>query len=729
APADQGSVDEVHRGRLPVGLLAPRSVAVVGASPRPGSFAGRALLELQRHGFTGAAAAVNPNYDEVFGVPSYPDLVSVPEPPDLVLVFVPASRVADTILEAGAVGAAAAIVFSSGFAEIGADGRRLDDELREAIARSGVRVLGPNCQGMVNFGAGVVATFTGAVTADDIPAASRFAYVGQSGAIGGSFFDLTRARGFVPSVWVSTGNELDVTTVDVLDGLIDAATVDTICIYVERLPEHRAWKAGLRRARAAGLRVLVLRSGRADAGRRAAAGHTGSLVGGGRGFELLTRAEGGVLVEDLDDLVDLVVAAEAGFGRGDRIGIVTSSGGAGGIAADLSEIHGLAVPALAAETMALLGEFVPDFGAVCNPVDVTAQLFSANPDDFGTVCRITAADPGVDQLLVVLSMIPEPMASRLAESLCSIGDDLTVPLAVVYLASHDRTEQARRILADHRVPDYDSIRAAITAIATLRANPPMSADGPPVVDASPNELARSDELARLLDEPDAITFTEWEAGVLLDVAGVHRPGGVLAHDRAEASASAATFGAPVVMKVQAPSLTHKSDHAAVRVGVEPGAAAAVFDELIAAADRGGFTDVDGVLVQAMAAPGVELLVGVTAGDDGYPPIVTVGLGGTAVELLGDVASATAPIDPPAAERLLRQLRGFPLLDGFRGRLRSDVGAAAHAIAALSQVAMAFGGRLDELEVNPLIVHEIGSGVTAVDLLLTLRPVSISADDR
>ncbi len=674
---------------------------------------------MQRHGFTGRVVAVNPNYAEVLGVPSYPDLASVPEPPELVLVFVPADRVAGVIVEAGEAGASAAIVFSSGYSEIGTEGRRLDEDLREAIARSGVRVLGPNCQGLVNFGHGVVATFTGAV-ATDVPAASRVAYLGQSGAIGGSFFDLVRARGVVPSVWVSTGNELDVTAVDLIEDLIGAGTLDTICVYVERLPDHDGWSRALRRARAAGVRVLVLRSGRVDAGRRAAAGHTGSLVGQGRGFELVTRDAGAILVEDVEDLVHLVLGAEAGLGAGDGVGIVTSSGGAGAIAADLSELSGLVVPQLAEETMAQLGELVPDFGAVCNPVDVTAQLFSVNPDDFATVCRITAADPAVDQLLVVLSMIAEPMASRLATTLCALRTELPVPLAVVYLASHDRTAPARALFAANGVPVYDSIRAAVSTIARLRTDCRAAPDVHPDVTEPAAPVARAAELVPLLDGGEAAVFTEWEAGVVLDVAGVARPRAALAGSAGEAVTLAATFAAPLVMKVQARSLTHKSDHGAVRVGVGLADVEIVFCELVAAAERAGVAGVQGVLVQAMAPAGVELLVGVTAGDDGYPPVVTVGMGGTAVELYGDVASAVGPLEPAQAAALLRGLRGFPLLDGFRGRAPADVDAAAEAIAALSRIAVAFGERLGEIEVNPLIVHPAGAGVSAVDLLVAVR---------
>jgi acyl-CoA synthetase (NDP forming) len=675
---------------------------------------------MQRHGFTGRIAAVNPNYADVLGVPSYPDLASIPEPPELVLVFVPAERVAGVIIEAGAVGASAAIVFSSGYSEIGEAGHRLDDELRAAIASSGVRVLGPNCQGLVNFGRGIVATFTGAVSGDVPAAPSRVAYLGQSGAIGGSFFDLARTRGVVPSVWVSTGNELDVTAVDVIEDLVDSAALDTICVYVERLPDHDGWRRALQRARAAGVRVLVLRSGRLDAGRRAAAGHTGSLVGQGRGFELVTGAAGGILVEDIEDLVHLVLGAEAGLGAGDGVGIVTSSGGAGAIAADLSELHDLVVPQLTEETMTSLGELVPDFGAVCNPVDVTAQLFSVNPDDFATVCRITAADPGVDQLLVVLSMIAEPMASRLASSLCALRAELPVPLCVAYLASHERTAPARALFAGNGVPVFDSIRAAVTTIATLRAERRASVAEQTADLGLSAHTPSAAAIGPLLDGSAAVVFTEWEARMVLDVAGVARPRAALAGTAAEAVTLAAAIAAPVVMKVQARSLTHKSEHGAVRVGVAPADVETVYGELLAAAERAGITDVQGVLVQEMAPTGVELLVGVTAGDDGYPPVVTVGVGGVAVELYGDVASATGPIEPPEAAALLRRLRGFPLLDGFRGRAPADVDAAANAIAALSHVAVAFGERLGEIEVNPLIVHAAGAGVSAVDLLVAVR---------
>ena len=703
-------------------LFAPRGIAVVGASPKAANIGGRVLDALRLHRFAGRLAAVNPAYTDIGGTPCYPALRDVPFAVDLVLVFVGAKRVADLVAEAADAGAGAVVVYSSGFAETGADGQREQERLRRIARERGVRIVGPNCQGLVDFRTGLAATFTPAVLNADRDRIAPVAYVGQSGAVGGVFFDLARQRGVTPTAWVSTGNEVDLTVTQAATRLIEAGPLELLCLYLEQVPDGADWFALASRAAAAGTRLAVLRSGSSESGRRAAASHTGSLVGDDVGFELACERYGVITVRDIADLVELAVALRAGSGRrGSGVGVVTTSGGAGSLAADQIEGRGLRVPVLSARTQARLRQLLPAFGAAENPVDVTADLMVRAPEDLARVCAIVAEDEGVDQVLLAVTNLVGPMADRVADTLRPPDG---TPLTVAYLAAPDRIAAPVEVLTGRGIAVHPSVRTAVDAMAALTRAPtspppvivdsggiaPETEGGPPRLPITPAGAVRPPIT------PAGSVLTEHGATPLLDRFGVPRPESVLITDPEGLPDAVRRLGGRAVLKVQSPQVLHKSELGAVELGVDADRAQESGARMLAsvAAARPGAT-IEGVLVQRMCEPGVELLVGARAGTVGYPPTVTVGIGGTTVELYGDVATAFAPLSPDRAGELLRRLRGFPLLDGFRGAARCDVAAAADAVAALSRVITLPG--MVEVEVNPLIVHAAGRGVTAVDLLV------------
>jgi acyl-CoA synthetase (NDP forming) len=452
-----------------------------------------------------------------------------------------------------------------------------------------------------------------------------------------------------------------------------------------------------------GKHVVVLRSGRSAAGERAIASHTGALVRAGTAFDLLTSESGAIQVDDLDELLDTAVAPTAAPSlRAGRIGVITSSGGAGGLAADQAADNGLELPELDAATQAVLQPLVPSFGSVVNPVDVTAQVIN-DAGQLGTVCAAVAESPEVDAVLVVLTTLGGPEAVEIAESIRQAAKRCTKPYAVAWLYSHDQIAEPASMLRRAGISVLGSTTAALRLFAHL-----LPQDGRRTAVAEPRGLAR------FLDRP---VLTEADGAELLDAMRVSRPRGRVAADPAEAAVIARELGDRVVLKVQSPDLAHKSEVGGVVVDVPAerafGAAKDVLDTVAANAPQ---ARIHGVLVQELLPPGVELLVGVQGGEHGYPPVLTVGMGGTTTELYRDVVSALAPVDAQQATALLRRLRGWPLLDGFRGRLPCDVVAAVAAIASISQAAVELGDRLGELEVNPLIVH--GSGAVAADLVVT-----------
>ncbi|WP_219412406.1 acetate--CoA ligase family protein [Pseudonocardia nigra] len=691
-------------------MLRPRGVALVGVSGRPGNPMARPLRYLREHGFGGGIYPVNPGYDELEGLPCYGSLGEVPGPVDLVLALVPAAKAVAAVHEAGAVGAAGVVVFASGFAETGTAGARLQADLVAAGREAGVRVLGPNCQGLLHAPTGLVATFTAAADRPLVPAGG-VAYVGQSGAVGGSILDLSSEMGLGLTAWVSTGNQADLDLVEVASALLDEPDVRVLLLYVESVGDGADYLRVARRARDAGKHLVVLRSGRSTAGRRAAASHTGSMLGDDAAFVLASARHGVVLVDDVDELLG-VAATLASMPRpeGRRVAVVTTSGGAGSLAADRCSDADLDLPELRAATQDRLRPLIPAFGALANPVDVTAQLFTRGAHAFGDVCRIVADDPGVDAVAVVLTMVVGQAGAALAEDLVGASAKLAKPLMVAWLAGQEQTAEGRAVFRAAGIPVFRSVGDLARAAGLVA--PPRAPGTPPA--ALPRPAAPSpDRIRELLGARDG----QPDEPALLDAMGVDRPASVVVRSRQEAADAVAGLGGPAAMKLQAGALAHKSDVGGVRLGVDAADAAEVFDELLTAARAHHVEAVDGVLVQAMIPAGLELVVAATGGRDGFPPLVTVGFGGITTEIYSDVASGLAPVPPEEAWAMLRSLRAWPLLAGFRGAPPRDVHAAVDAVVRVGHAAVAAGPRLAEFEVNPLVVGLRGEGATAVDVLV------------
>lgn len=667
-------------------VLHPRCVALVGASGREGHPMARPLAWLRDRGFAGRVAPVNPRYSELGGLRCYPDLADVPGPVDLVLALVPAERAVATVEQAGAAGAAAVVVYASGFAEVGPEGAALQDELAATARRTGVRVLGPNCQGIYVARSRLFATFT-AAGERPLTGSSGIAYVGQSGAIGGAVLDVAASRGLDLSAWVSTGNQADVDVTEIGRVLVADPEVRVLAVYAEALPSPEDYARLAAEARDAGTALVVLRSGRTDAGRRAALSHTGSMLADGTAFDLVSRAYGVVTVDDVEELLAAATLLRTQAPpRGGRVAAVTSSGGAGILAADRCADLGLTVPELGEETREKLALRVPAFGAVGNPVDVTAQLFNDGGGAFGEVCALVRADPAVDAVLVLLTMLVGDTAAALAADLAETvvgGPPGSPPVVVVWMAGEDATFEARRVLRDAGIPVFSSVAVATRVLAAVTPRPAALPDvvaptDPPVGDG-------------------------WD---LLDALGVPRPRSAVVERAADAPDAVTGVGGTAVLKAIAPGLEHKTEAGGVRLGVTGATAAGRATELLG-------TVATAVLVQEQVAPGVELLVSVDGGRDGWPPVLTVGWGGTGTEIHHDVAHALAPVDAATARDLLASLRCWPLLVGHRGAPPADVDAAVDVIVRIGRAAAVPG--LRELEVNPLVVGT--SGAVAVDVLL------------
>jgi acetate---CoA ligase (ADP-forming) len=687
-------------------LFKPRSVAIVGASGRPDSLSFKALTQLRRYGFPGEIHLVNPKYEAIDGFPCWPSVGDLPGPADVAMFFVAADRTVDAVRSAGQAGTAFGIVYASGFGEAGHDGRLLEGHLRDVSASAGIRILGPNCLGLVSLATPFVASWTPAVMVEALAPPSAVAYVGQSGAVGGTFFDLARARGIVPSAWISTGNQVDITATEVAQHLVSDGSVGLICVYLEQVPHGDDWDNLTTLAAAAGIKLALLRSGRSDSGQRAASSHTGALIAPNPAFELMCRDRGVIVVGDVHELVDVAAGWRGGISQqGRRLGIITTSGGAGSLAADLADGVELSVAPFSPETQSRIAQAVPAFGAVENPVDVTAQLMNEEPERFIDVCRRVSDSGEVDQLLVVVTNMGGAVARSLAGALCEFRSQGHA-LSVAYLAAEDRTADARQIMSEGGVAVFDSLSAAVRTVHYLNPNTPPFTRQP--------SAERQVDAASL---PAGDVLTESAGGPVLDRLGIGRPKGALAATRLAAKTIAGRLTGDLVLKAQSPHFLHKSDFGLVAVGVPASDVGDVFERLRSRVEElrpGAF---EGVLIQELAPPGVELIIGIHGAHDGYPPVVTVGMGGRFVEVYRDVATALGPLSRRDAIALINTLRGSAILNGARNTQAADVESAATVVEALSRLAVSLGDELAELEINPLVVHPVHHGSTAVDLLV------------
>lgn len=698
--------DELHEALD--ALFHPRAVAIVGASGRSGNPFARPLEYLTSFGYEGSVFPINPGYEELAGIPCYPSLADLPGKIDLALMMVPAKAALDVMPEVAKAGARAAVVFASGFGEAGEAGEQLQRELVATARKHGVRLIGPNCQGVLSTTSKMFGTFTAALENGPI-ASGSLAYVGQSGAVGGSTLSLANERGIGISSWVSTGNQADLDSVTVGRYLIDQDDTSALAMYLESATDDRDFLDLAARAAELKKPLIVLRSAVSEAGARAAASHTGAIVGDSAAFHATVAQYGVIEASDIDELIDFAHANTAlPSMHGPRIGIVTTSGGAGSLAADLLDEAGLVVEEFTEGSQSALADLVPSFGAVENPVDVTAQIFRAGvSDDFMQVCHRVEEFDEVDGLMIAITLVTGDFATRTAEAIAALVARSDKPIVIAWAASREQTAGARAHLRSVGMPIYDSVGTAARALASLRrvrtrnamvSNPPWGEDVRDVI-TSLGELV-----------------TESGGRELLTLAGVPQPRSHLVDSREAAEKIAGEFTEHVVIKIQSEQILHKSDLGGVLVGIEPERIVDTVGELL---NRFAEVQPEGVLVQEMAPDGLEFILGVTTSPGGLP-LLTVGLGGTATELFRDTATTFAPVDPEHARELLMQTRSSALLTGFRGDASYDLDALAQVISRVSELAVAIGPRLLELEINPLrISHDPGRPVLALDFLMRL----------
>jgi len=681
----------------------PRSVAVIGASRERGTIGGEVLHNLLTYGFAGPVVPVNPNAPAVQGIPAYPTVEDIPGPVDLAVIIVPAARVLEVAQGCGAKGVRALVVISAGFAETGAEGRARQDELLRICRASGMRLIGPNCMGILNTDPAVRLNATFAPAA---PPEGVLGFMTQSGALGLAIMDYARTLGLGLSTYASVGNKADISGNDLLRYWKEDPRTEAILLYLESFGNPRKFSR-IAREVARAKPIVAVKSGRSPAGARAAGSHTGALLAASDvTVDALFRQAGVIRTDTLEEMFDVaLLLATQPVPQGRRVGILTNAGGPGILCADTCTADGLEVAAIAEDTRAALRALLPAEASITNPVDMLA---SAAAEQYRKAIDILARDPGVDALVVIY--IP-PLVTRAEDVARAIVDGArelagSKPVLTVFMQS--RGAPAELQAEDVRLPSYAFPESAARALAQVarygawRSRPIVPRPG--FGDARRSDAAAliSSVLARgagWLDPP--------EVRELLSCYGLDTLEQCVASTPEEAARAAEELGREVALKGLAAGLTHKTEAGAVRLNLRPEDVEQAAREMSARLRSAGHSP-SGFLVQPMAPPGVEMIVGVVH-DRQFGPVLACGMGGVLVELVKDVSVRLSPLSEQDAREMVAELRTAPLLAGYRGEPAHDVGALVQAILRVGAMVEDLP-QIAELDLNPIVVHPNGAVV-------------------
>ena len=686
-------------------LLHPRSIAIIGASDDPARIGGRPLAYTRDAGFDGPIFPVNPRRATVQGLPAFPTIADVPQPVDTAIIAVPAPAVVETVEACAGAGVKAVVVFSAGFAEAGDDGRRRQDALTAIARASGMRIVGPNCLGIYNSAIGFYATFTTTLEAAH-PVPGGVGLVTQSGAYGSHLSLLATRRRIGIRYFVTTGNECDVDVAETIGWLARQPDISVIVAYIEGIADRDRLLESLALARERGKPVVLQKVGRSEIGADAVRSHTATLAGSDAVYDGVFRQFGVHRARDAEEMLDVAYAATFGaFPASRRIALMSISGGVGVQMADEAVACGLDVAPMSDGAQARLKAQLP-YASPRNPVDITAQAFN-DLDLIRSNLDVILEEDAYDAIVAFFTFVAaaeamvEPVREILQDARRRHPDRLLV-LSIVGPPDVVQHYEAAGC------PVFEDPSRAVRAVAAL-ARLAESFDRPPAV--PPPAVSSVEPL------PPAPVGEALASRIFAD-AGLPMVETLLGMDPREAALAATQLGFPVALKIASPDIAHKSDIGGVALDLDTpeeviGAFTAVTDKARAACPH---AHIDGVLVSPMVRDGVEMILGVQH-DPTFGPVVMCGLGGVFVEILADVSFRPAPFDAAEAHRMLRELQGYPLLAGARGRSPGDVDALADALAALSRFAAAHAGQLDSAELNPVVVRPAGQGVVALDALI------------
>jgi acyl-CoA synthetase (NDP forming) len=677
-------------------LLKPRSVAIIGASADADKTSGRPVSYLQKHGYTGRIYPVNPRYEKIGDLRCYADVDALPETPDVALILLGPDRSNQVVAALSRRGTTAAIVLASGYSEVGEAGARRQAELKQAAGS--MRILGPNTIGLVNVRDRITLSASGALEIDSLQA-GNIAVVSQSGGILGSLLSRAAAAGVGFSALISTSNEVDLDLADFVDYLAGDPGTSVIALYMEGLRNPDKFRAAALRAAAAGKPIVVFKVGRSESGARSAVSHTGALAGSDASYDALFRQIGAIRAERFSDLIDIPILLSTGRRLGgNRVAILTSTGGAGTLVADSLGMAGFETPPPGPATAKLLRDLQNDDQIVMdrNPIDVT--LAGLQPALLKQSIATLLASPDYDAVVVVVGSSALAKPTLAADAIAACLGDTDKPV-LAYVSPHAPT--VLQALNRAGAPAYVTPESMASVLGAMRTRQAWRV--PPARPASARKPGAS--LAGSLNEAQAkALFAEY---------GIAAPREWSVLSAAEGQKLAASMAAPVVIKVLSARIPHKTEAGGVEVGVRPEHVGVAIDAMSRRVlERTGITP-EGFLIQERIMGGTEMILGFHR-DPQLGPALLLGMGGVAAEIIKDTTLRLLPIDRPIAEEMVRELKMWPLLQGYRGRPAADMAALVDAILGFAAMAADLDERLLEAEINPLFVLDQGHGVVAAD---------------
>lgn len=715
-------------------MLWPKSVAVVGASSDVHGLRGRILEIVLSHPFAGKVYPVSRSATEVQGLKAYASVEALPEPVDLAILIIPAQYMPAELERCGRAGIKAAVILSSGFAEEGEAGARMQDEIAAIARRYDMAVSGPNTEGFANIPAALCPTFSPAMDKNAGPikparalGEGQVSVISQSGGLGFAFFDRARPRNLMFRHVVTTGNEAALEVFDFVDYMLDEGETDVFLLLLEDVKSPEKFRRVADKALRAGKPIVVSKIGQSEPGSRAVASHTAALAGSQAAYRAMFNFYGLIEAHDLDEMIDLAVGFLACGDRlpaGNRIGICTSSGGAGVWMADACAAAGLEVPVLDDTTRKSIDVHIPSYGSSQNPVDSTAQ--GVHKLGYATFAHLVAQSSLIDGVVVVVTARRSAFLEGDLEQLKELKKNIRKPVFMwTYTLPADRSVE---ILNEAGYPLFTT---ALGCARTMRRMAGYRALREGILRKTPAGVPvphpACGQVRAALAAAGAV-MTEWHARALLDAYGIGGGARTLARSAAEAGKAAKAVGRPVALKVQSADIPHKTEAGAVLLNVGVDEVHVAYERVLANALRHAPTaHIEGVLVEAMAPAGREMILGVNR-DPCWGPLLMVGLGGVLVESLRDVVLAPVPLDHDAAMALLRSLKGAAVLEPYRGMPAADTEALADLMVRLSQFALDHAEAITQIDLNPVIVHSKGDGVSVVDALI-IRHAAQHAESR
>lgn len=702
-------------------LFSPQSVAVFGASEKEGGVGSRIFLNMIQAGYRGELYPVNPKHEEIHGYRCYKNLAEVDSPVELAIIATPASTVLDIMRSCGEHGVSAAIVLSAGFREVGEQGARLEQALVDIARHYGIQMLGPNCLGMMRTSIGLDATFL-----DTFAPEGRLALVSQSGALCTAILDWSKPNKMGFSTVVSLGNAADVDFGDILDYLAIDAKTDAILLYVEGIHDARAFMSGLRSA-ARVKPVIVLKVGRHEIGSRAAATHTGAMIGSDDAFDAALERAGVVRAMTFGQLFAAASILSSGKRvRGNRLAIVTNGGGPGVLATDRAEDLGVEIAVLDSGTIEKLDKTLPPYWSHSNPVDI---LGDSPPEKYGDAVEACLKDPNVDGVLALLTPQAMSRPQQAAQAVIDAANKYKGKLVVACWMGEERVREARDTFSSNNIPSFLTPERAIEAFAYLsryQRNHQLLLQTPgPLTDSRLPDVEGARMIIDAVLEEGRTMLSDTESKAILNAFHIPCTPTLEARTPTEALVLAESLGFPVVMKVSSPQISHKSDVGGVKVNIlNAPDLRSTFKSLIEEAQRvKPDAEIRGVTIEPMAASADarELMVGVKR-DPVFGPVIAFGAGGTMAEILRDNAIAIPPLNPVLAQRLIDRTRVTRLLGPFRKMEAVDKTAVENVLLRVSEMVCELP-HIQEMDINPLFADK--NGVIVVDARITVKRPSTS----